>query len=1065
MAQKASPVYVTGNITDSATKKVLPGATVQLVHAGTATQSGTRGYFRLGTGHLPDTLVISYSGYQTQKIVIDNNTLNLAVQLQPSIKEIEEVLVNTGFQQVKPNEINGSVFVVDNKRLNQQVGTNILDRLNGMVPGLTFVTGKNNSNGNPQNNTGIRINGMGTINGPLDPLIVVDNFPFEGDINNINPNDVESISVLKDAAATSIWGPRAGNGVIVITLKKGRFNQPLRVSFNSNLIRKNAVDVYAIPQISTRDYIGVEQFLFNKGYYNDMINNSSYPALTDAVEVFIKRKNGLISVADSAKLIGELAQTDTRAEYNRFINRPVYIQQHALNLIGGGTNYGWIIAGNYDQIYNDQNIVDNASRKLNLRIDNVYRPVKNLQVKLGVYYTNTNTNQASDDYSYGSIKLNQTLSVPYLKFSDALGNQLPVAKNIRLTYLDTAGGGLLRNWFYYPATDYQHARRKNQLEELLANVGINYKLAEYLNLDLLYQYSRQRTDGFALADTLSYYTRNLYNQLFQPSTGKSPLPAGAIADLSNGQLQTYSARGQLNFRKNLGSHALSSIIGAELRQIKTSSDGHRLYGYNEDPLYYNTSVDYTPTYTNYITGNAQSVPTGNLGLTGTINRFVALYANASYTYKGRYSLSGSARKDAANIFGLNTNDKWKPLWSVGAGWNVTDEPFFDKPVFQHLRLRASYGYSGNVDLTKTALPIAAYGNGGSTNLPFPYTYITTINNPSLRWEKVRQLNLGAEFATFNSRLNGTVDFYWKKGTDLYGQTNYDYTAWGGSNVITRNVAAMRGHGLSIDLRSTNINGVFSWNTNLLFNYASDKTTAYYTSEAESGVGLLGGGNTIFPVKGKPLYAIAAYRWSGLNSSGDPRGYLNDTLSTDYENIISAANIKGISSSSVVYIGPANPLYFGNLINDFSWKRFSVSINIAYKLGYYFRKNALDYSSLFLNGVGNEEYANRWQQPGDERRTNVPGLVYMDYPQFDYRSSFYSNSELHVLKADHIRLQYINITYELPLKVTRGPFSQIAFYGNLANLGILWRLNRQGIDPDYPGGFAPPKQYTLGIRLQ
>lgn len=1064
-AQKTTPVYVSGNVIDSATKKVLPGANVQLLNAGTAAQAGTKGYFRLGAIRLPDTLVVSYSGYRSQKIVVHTNDGNLAIELPPEVQEIEEVLVNTGFQQVKPNELNGSVFVMDNKRLNQQVGTNILERLNGMVPGLTFLTGKNNSNGNVQNATGIRINGMSTINGPLDPLIVVDNFPYEGDISNINPNDVESLSVLRDAAATSIWGPRAGNGVIVITMKKGRFNQPLSISFNSNLIRKSKVDVYSIPQISTKDYIDVEQFLFQNGYYNNRINSSNHPALTDAVEIFLNRRNGLISEADSARLITELLKTDIREEYNRFLNRPLFIQQHSLSLSGGSSNYSWIIGGNYDQVYNDQNIIDNSSKKLNLRIDNVYRPFKNLQVKLGVYYTNTQTNRASEDYSYGSIRLNQTQFVPYLKFADPSGNPLPVAKNIRLVYLDTAGGGKLRDWFYYPATDYQHARRRSQLEELLTNVGINYKITSYLNFDVLYQYSKQRNEGFSLSDTLSYFTRNLHNQLFQRATGKSPLPDGGIVDLSNGQLQTYSLRGQLNFRKTFSNHAISSLVGSEIRQIKASSNGHRLYGYNEDPLFYNTSVDYTTTYANYITGNVQSIPTGNLGLTGNINRFVALYANASYTYNNRYSISGSARRDAANIFGLNTNDKWKPLWSIAVGWDITKESFFKNNTFEYLRLRTSYGFSGNIDLTKTALPIAAYGNGGTTNLPFPYAYITTINNPNLRWEKIRQFNFGAEFSAINNKVTGTVDFYWKKGSDLYGRSSYDYTTWGGSAFITKNVAEMKGSGLSLDLRTHNFSGVFNWTTNLLFNHASDKTTAYYTKEAESGVGLLGGGNTIFPVIGKPLYAIAAYRWAGLNSIGDPQGYLDGTISTNYESIISDANSKGMSSSSVIYIGPANPFYFGNLINELTYRRFSMAINISYKLGYYFRNNALDYSSLFLNGTGNQQFAKRWQQSGDENRTHVPAIVYTDYPQFDYRSSFYSNSEVHVLRADHIRLQFVNISYELPIKISNAPFNRISVYGNLANIGIIWRQNKLKIDPEYPNGFSPNKQYTLGIRIQ
>src|SRR6185437_11735787 len=157
---------------------------------------------------------------------------------------------------------------IDNKTLSLQAGTNILDRLNGVASGILFDYSKNTSDNKKLN---FNVRGLSTINGPQDPLIVVDNFPYEGDINNINPNNVESITILKDAAAASIWGTRAGNGVIVITTKKGKFGEPLKIGFNSNMIVQQKPDLYYLPQLSTADYIGMEQFLFNQGYFDDNI--------------------------------------------------------------------------------------------------------------------------------------------------------------------------------------------------------------------------------------------------------------------------------------------------------------------------------------------------------------------------------------------------------------------------------------------------------------------------------------------------------------------------------------------------------------------------------------------------------------------------------------------------------------------------------------------------------------------------------------------------------------------------------------------------------------------------
>ena len=587
-------------------------------------------------------------------------------------------------------------------------------------------------------------------------------------------------------------------------------------------------------------------------------------------------------------------------------------------------------------------------------------------------------------------------------------------------------------------------------------------------MDLLYQYSRQRTEDVSIADTLSYYTRDLHNRLYQPDAGASPLPLGGVADISNGSISSASSRVQINFKKEWGRHAVSSIAGAEVRQVQTSSNGYRLYGYNADPLYYNNNLDYTAYYTNYVNGFYDFIPSPDGILDGSVNRFVALYSNVSYIYNKKYSISGSIRKDGANIFGLKTNDKWKPLWSVGAGWHISDEPSYHVDWLSNLRLRASFGISGNVDLSRTALPIAYYNSsGGSSTLPFPYAYITTLNNPVLRWEKVRQLNIGIDFSALHSRVAGSLDIYRKRGSDLYGRTAYDYTTWGQSSTITKNVAEMQGRGVTLNLLTQNIGGPFQWSTTWIFNHSSDKTTKYYTPESVSGTILLGSGNGISPVIGKPLYAVAAYKWGGLNNQGDPQGYLDGKLTTDYFGIITDVNTKGLEGTSLEYIGPATPTYFGNIINDFSWKGFTLSVNIAFKFGYYFWKSSLAYSSLYMNGEGDAEFAKRWQKPGDELHTSVPAMVYTDYPQFDFRDAFYDYASVNVLKGDNIRLQYVNLGYDFTLNRKSGArvFSKLTVYGNVANAGIIWRQNKERIDPDYPYGFAPSKQYTIGLKLQ
>lgn len=1050
-AQNNKGATVAGKVL-AADNRPLQNITITSLRNNTAVLSNGQGAFTISLSLLPDTLEISHIGYKKIKLPVTKSQSNLIITLELLSTILDEVVINTGYQKIKANEINGSVVVIDNKLLNQQTGTNILQRLNGVTSGLLFNVGK--SNGNPQNNTSISIRGLSTINGPLDPLIVLNNFIFEGDINNINPNDVESITVLKDAAAVSIWGARAGNGVIVITTKKGSFNQKLKIEVNSTFTVQQKPNLSYLPQMSSADYIEVEQQLFNKGYFDDQISFYPYQALTPAVEVLLAKRNNLISSADSASRINSLKQIDSRNQFTKYFSKTAVTQQYALNLTGGSDNLAWLVSGAYDK---NSNNLNGKYNKVNLRVENTYRPLKKMRLTTGVYYTNSYS--TSGALPYGSVQVNGRY-VPYLSYAGDDGSPIAVASYYRDAYTDTAGGGKLLNWKYYPLTDYKHNITKLRLEEIVANLGLTYEIIKGLSINLLYQYQRQQTNAETNADLESYRTRNLINLFSQvnPSSGvvNHIVPVGGIMSLSNGTVFSKNLRAQFDFNHKYGNHYFSAILGAEIREAEHKSNSQMLYGYQEDPLSF-TAVDYINPYPTYITGEPLSIGE-NVYLSHGVNRFVSAYSNLLYVFKERYSLSASFRKDGSNIFGVNTNDKWKPLWSSALGWSISNEKFYHLSWLPELKLKTSIGYSGNVDVSKSALPVAEYGTGDITN--FPVAVITTINNPGLRWEQSRQWNTGIEFSTKNKILSGSIEYYTKRGKDLYGPSPYDYTAWGGSNVITKNVAAIKGNGVDIILNSKNIDRDFKWNTQLLFNYNSNKTTAYFNQSAKTIYPLLGGGSSITPVVGKPVYAIAAFTWGGLDASGNPQGYLNRQFSTDYQAIAQDALEKG--AGSIKYIGSASPLCFGSFINQFSYKQMAISVNISYKLGYYFLKPSLNYGALFSSGIGHKEYAERWQQPGDELRTSVPSFI---YPADPNRDMFYSASEINVLKADHIRLQYINCTYSFKKNGSSllRAFNNLQAYINIANLGILWRANKQNIDPDYPGTIRPSGSFSVGIR--
>jgi hypothetical protein len=272
---------------------------------------------------------------------------------------------------------------------------------------------------------------------------------------------------------------------------------------------------------------------------------------------------------------------------------------------------------------------------------------------------------------------------------------------------------------------------------------------------------------------------------------------------------------------------------------------------------------------------------------------------------------------------------------------------------------------------------------------------------------------------------------------------------------------MKSLGVDVVLNSKNINRRFKWFTTLLYNFNRSKTTKYDDARALRISSLIGSGRNISPVIGKPLYAMVAYRWGGLDAAGNPQGYLNGQLSTNYSAILSEAVAKGLQDGNLFFVGSAAPVSFGSLINTFSYKQLEISFNITYKFGYYFGKPVINYGSLVNNGSGNNEYSNRWQKPGDEQFTTVPSFV---YPVNSARDGFYSAAEINVLKAGHIRLRYINLSYTLQKNHPKFPVDQLQVYFNASNLGILWRANKHGLDPENTSGIPVSIQLATGIRI-
>ena len=313
----------------------LKGAVITTTKTKTAVLTDQNGLFDFQTLEKTITLTVSHSGYETQTFELSLPLKSpLKIVMTYKVKEIQEVNLSTGYQKIPKERATGSFTLANEKLLNQQVSTNILDRLPNVASGMILERG---SSGTPK----LMVRGLSTIKGPTAPLIVVDDFPYEGDISNINPNMVESITVLKDAAAASIWGARAANGVIVITTKTGKFKQPIKMEFTINTSYSPKPDLGYLKTISSADFIEVERELFNRGFYNSDINSSSHPVLSPVVNLLNKARNGLISSEEANFQLDQLKNINAKEQFSRYMYMPSEKRQYYLGLTGGAPDFSW----------------------------------------------------------------------------------------------------------------------------------------------------------------------------------------------------------------------------------------------------------------------------------------------------------------------------------------------------------------------------------------------------------------------------------------------------------------------------------------------------------------------------------------------------------------------------------------------------------------------------------------------------------------------------------------------------------------------------------------------------
>lgn len=1044
---KTTPVSLSGLVvSNSSPPAPLAGVDLVLLKSKHRAISGSDGGFSISAVSLPDTLLVSLTGYRSQKIPVTSSGPAL-ITMEAVTALLDEVVVNTGYQSLPKERSAGSFVQVDNELLNRRVGSSVLDRLDGITSGLIF----NRNRTAAANESAIIIRGRSTLFASPDPLIVVDNFPYDGDINNINPNDIENITILRDAAAASIWGVRSGNGVIVITTKKGKSGQTPKLSFNTNITFGDKPDLYYQPVLDAPGYIAMESFLFSKGYYNSRVT-SPYQGLSPAVVIFSQRKAGLISAADSASQIDALSRNDVRSDLLRYFYRPGISQQYDLSLIGGNSFSQYYLSAGYDKSLS--NSINNDQDRITIHGRNTYQLIRNrLELTGDMSFSSTRTNASTG-------ALNQAFPI-YSRLVDDNGNALPIFRDYRKKWLDTIAQGQLQDWVNRPYDELRLANNQTLLTDYRLLTSLKYTIRKGWDLSVSYQLEKGTSNNQNLQSQQTYFTRDFINRFTLPDyTTNIPtrqVPLGDILDISELNFTSHNARAVMNYSVNPGkSHRLDLLGGTEIKDFSSFTSNRRLFGYNEANA---TDITINPVtlFPTLPVGSLSRISLTN-AQKGLTDRYFSCFGNAGYTLLDRYLVNISGRRDESNLFGVSANQKGVPLWSAGAAWIASKESFFHIPFVNYLKLKLTYGFNGNVDKSTSAYTTA--GVGTTSVFQQPSSFLVNPPNPDLSWEKIGIVNTGMDFTLFNGMVNGSLDYYVKKGNNLIG--NSQVASQTGVSQFRQNIADITTRGLDLSLTARPIKGNLSWTVNFLYSHVYDEVSRYLLNPSQVKVYVTN--ITSNPLAGKPWSAIFAYRWAGLSPlNGDPQGITDGQLSTNYTRLINP-----VSTAELVYMGAGRPTSFGSIRNDLAFKRISLSINLVYELGYYYRKTPVNYTNIFGSSLtyGNlvtGDFANRWQKPGDELSTNVPSLV---YPAISARDEFYQFSETLVEKGDHLRLRDIRLSYDMPLPTRKNyPIRSCRLYLYANNIGILWRANHSGIDPDNVTGFPAPRTIAAGVSFE
>lgn len=1057
----AQMISVSGKVTD-VTNHPLEGAAVVVKNDNILLSMGTltdiKGEFRI-SAKAGEVIRISYLGMKSREFTVSAEQPFLKVHLEPEIITLSSTdVVATGYQNLHKEQTTSAYTKIRTDQLNRQLNRTVQEAIEGQIAGVRFTK-------DPFTGKEVPIlRGVGTFSGNVgySPLVVIDDIPTDTPLEDINPKDIESVTVLKDAAATAIYGVRAANGVIVIVTKKGLQNG-LRINVHTDLFYTFKPNMSRMRYASTSDLIDLETAFYQSkladsngnvddlfASYGEIGGRQTVRYYSPLFQLYRDQAKGKLSQQEVNSTLNEWRNRDYLRDFKRYVWQPIISKRYNISVESGNNRSQNYASLQYEDT--DERIVTEKTRALNLYLKNTYQLTPWLKSTIGVNGRYTAVDAVAEQV--------RNLYTDYLKqprYTRLLGTNPYAGFNLVAPINghileQIAGNDAFRPYSFnlLESIAQEHQKQYNLSLRPFANLQVSILKGLQYQSYFQYELNTHNSETFFGKDT--YYMRLRHNQLVKQdaTTQKfsSELPEGGYYEQEKGQTQHYTFRQQLDFNRTFAeAHNVTALLGFEMRQHYTPRNTKEMqYGYDEQTLSFptlNWKDLYNPGVTSYLYGR-QSLSLSRNQQSETKHRFISFYSTLGYSYHQKYNLTGSVRVDQADMFGADPKYKYRPLWSVGGSWNLHREDFFYGNVVNLLKLRLTYGVSGNVDQTTTpflrgrlltdvrgAYPSQQYLQFNDTDLP----------NPKLRWEKTETTNLGIDFGMWYW-LSGSIDLYRRYSSDLLVLTELDPTVGAQRRLI--NNGALLNKGIEVSLNATRelandlqltVRTTFAYNKNTIEKVSSKPTNAVEYAR-----------NPLrYYKQGDDFNSLYAYRYkettNGYPIYLDENGNPNTTF--DANGVPTIKDI--ISEDALVRLGTMNPTFNGALSLQLRYKAFELGTMFIYAGGHKLRK---DTYSINQESETHRDITERWTAT---KPTDMPRMSF-DYPATLRRTANTVNTlwqlgDNHVVDADYIKWRNVLFSCYIPKDICEKLRLQEAKITAQLNNLLTWCAAGDDIDPE------------------